>query len=120
MLRTSSPKSFVLICARFRSSLLSLPSNSGSHTALYPFTLPGGNCIEGRSPRAREFEDDSSGLEERMSEGACVPLVVDISADICAARGLEVLAGEESEWLVSGVRPFASEAARFWLADCEP
>jgi hypothetical protein len=47
-------------------------------------------------------------------------LVVDISADICAARGLEVLAGEESEWLVSGVRPFASEAARFWLADCEP
>lgn len=75
--------------------------------------------MEGRSPVARDFEDESSALEERTS-GACVPLVVDISAVLCAARGLEVLAGEESEWLVSGVRPFASDAARFWPADCEP
>jgi hypothetical protein len=43
----------------------------------------------------------------------------DISAGLYAARGLEVLAGDESEWLVSGVRPFASDAARFWPADCE-
>jgi hypothetical protein len=118
MLRTSSPKSFVLICARFRSSLLSLLSNSGSHTALYPFTLPGGNCMEGRSLVARDFEDESSRPEERTSE-AWLPLVVDISAGLYAARGLEVLAGDESEWLVSGVRPFASDAARFWPVDCE-
>ena len=75
--------------------------------------------MEGRSPVVRDFEDDSSILEERVSE-ACVPLVVDISAGLCAARGLDVLAGDESEWLVSGVRPFASDAARFWPADCEP
>ena len=50
--------------------------------------------MEGRSPVAREFEDDSSSLEDRMSE-AYVPLVVDISADLCAARGLDVLAGDE-------------------------
>jgi hypothetical protein len=67
------------------------------HTALYPFTLPGGKCIEGRSPRVRDFEVGSSGLEERMSKEACVPLAVDISAEICAARGLKALAGEESE-----------------------
>jgi hypothetical protein len=51
--------------------------------------------MEGRSPVARDFEDDSSILEDRMSE-AYVPLVVDISADLCAARGLDVLAGDES------------------------
>lgn len=75
--------------------------------------------MEGRSPVARGFEDDSSTLEERALK-ACVPLVVDISAGLCAARGLDVLAGDESEWLVSGVRAFASDAARFWPADCEP
>ena len=75
--------------------------------------------MEVRSPVVRDFEYDSSILEERMSE-ACVPLVVDISAGLCAARGLDVLAGDESEWLVSGVRPFASDAARFWPADWEP
>lgn len=75
--------------------------------------------MEGRSPVARDFEDDSSILEDRMSE-AYVPLVADISADLCAARGLDVLAGDESELLVRGVRPFASDDARFWPADCEP
>ena len=54
-----------------------------------------------------------------MSE-AYVKLVVDISDDLCAARGLDVLAGDEYEWFVRGVRTFASDAARFWTADCEP
>lgn len=117
MLRTSSPNSFVLTVARFRSSFLSLPSNSGSHTALYPFTLPGGNCIEGRSARGCGAWAAS---EERIVEEVCTPFVVDISTEWCAARGLSAFEEEESEVWVSGVRPLASDDALFWAPDCEP
>lgn len=48
-----------------------------------------------------------------MAEEMCVPFVVDISVNECAARGLDAFADKESEWLVSGVRPFASDEALF-------
>lgn len=65
----------------------------------------------GRS--ARDCEDACAGSEECKVEEACVPLVmVDISAIDCAARGLNAFEDEESEWVVSGVKPFASEGAR--------
>lgn len=47
------------------------------------------------------------------------PLVWGISTESGAARGLEVLAGGESEWLVSGVRPFGNEGALFNASACE-
>jgi hypothetical protein len=47
-----------------------------------------------------------------------VPLVADMSTRSGTARGLQVIAGEESEWLVSGVRPFGNEGALFEGAAC--
>ena len=98
------PDSFILF-------LCSL-SNSGSYVTLYPFNLPGGRCISGRS--ARVFEGVWVSLEGRTSP----PLVGGISTELGAARGLQVLAGGESEWFVSGVRPFGSEGALFKAAAC--
>jgi hypothetical protein len=48
-----------------------------------------------------------------------VPLVADISTILGAARGLQVIAGEESEWLESGVRPFGNEGVLFESAACD-
>ena len=48
-----------------------------------------------------------------MAEEVCVPFVVDDSVSECAAWGLNAFADKESEWLVSGVRPFASDEALF-------
>jgi len=73
--------------------------------------------MEGRS--ACVFEDVWMASEECTSEGACIPFVVNISTESGAARGLQVIAGEESEWLVSGVRPFGNEGALFGAAACE-
>lgn len=68
--------------------------------------------MEGRS--ARDREDACAVSEECIVEEACVPLVAaDISAMDCAARGLNAFEDEESEWFVSGVRPFACEGALF-------
>lgn len=72
--------------------------------------------MEGRS--ARGFEDVWGASEGRTSEGSCAPLAADMSARSGTARGLQVIAGEESEWLVSGVRPFGNEGALFEGAAC--
>jgi len=48
-----------------------------------------------------------------------MPFVADISTELGAARGLQVIAGEESEWLVSGVKPFGKVDALFEAARCE-
>jgi len=52
-----------------------------------------------------------------MVGAECVPFGADISAEECAARGLKGFEGEDSVWLVSGVRPFV---ARFCTPACEP
>lgn len=97
--------------AFLRSSLLSPLANSGSKTALYPFAFPGDRCIGVRSLR------EWFASEEGMAGADCVPFGADISAEECAARGLKGFEGEDSEWVVSGVKPFA---ARFCAPACEP
>ena len=47
------------------------------------------------------------------------PLVVAMVAATFEVGGLRVLGGEESEWLVSGVRPLISEAFLFCAKACE-
>ena len=42
-----------------------------------------------------------------------------ISAAAFEAFGLLVLGGDESEWLVMGVRPLANEAFLLWAKACE-
>ena len=48
-----------------------------------------------------------------------MPLVADISTESGTARGLQVIPGEESEWLVSGVKAFGNEAGLFEAAACD-
>jgi len=54
-----------------------------------------------------------------MCEVACAPLVEAMFAIAFEDGGLLVFGGEESEWLVSGVRPLASEAFLFCAKACE-
>lgn len=50
-----------------------------------------------------------------MEVGTCVVALAPVGsvADMCACCGVETLGGEESEWLVSGVRPLRPAAVRF-------